>query len=94
MTNRKTTFVTRDSKYQMVYTPQRKISDLSTRLASFDLQKLCDRGDLGKAYVTINGYAHNYKPSKAFPLEQHINKIMQMLITDYTVSDWLIKRSK
>lgn len=88
MTNRKTTYVTKDRKYQMVYTPQRAYPNGTTRLASFDLQKLADRGDLGVAYVTINGYATNYTPSRAFPLETKINEVMQMLVTDYNVAEW------
>lgn len=72
----------------MIYTPQRQTSPSVTRLASFNLQKRCDRGDLGITYVTITSYAMNYTPSRAFPLEQQINKIMQMLVTDYNVAEW------
>lgn len=86
--NRKTTFVTTDAKYQMVYTPQRQTSPLVTKLASFDLQKRCDRGDLGISYITIKGYAHNFVPSRAFPLADHIEKVMQMLVTDYNAEQW------
>lgn len=86
MTNRKTTFVTPDLKYQMVYTPQRE-SGNTTYLAKFDLMKWCTtRDDLGDNYVTIHGYATNYKPSNVFPLDKKIEDVMQMLVTDYNAS--------
>jgi hypothetical protein len=54
--------------------------------------KYCDRGDLGKAYVSVHGYACNYKPSRAFPLEEKIESVMQMLVTDYNVEQWFEKQ--
>ncbi len=94
MTNRKTTFVTVDGKWQMVYTPQRQ-SGNTTRLASFDLQRWCTtRGDLGDAFITVNHYATHYKPSKAFPLDQQIEKVMHMLVTDYHAAEWFAKAGR
>lgn len=92
MINRKTTFVTADGKYQMIYTPQRETKTGKTWLASFNLQKWCTtRGDLGDAFVTVNQYATNYKPSRAFPLDEKIESVMQMLVTDYNAAEWFAK---
>lgn len=91
MVSRKTTYVTPDLKYQMVYTPQR-VYGRTTHLAKFELMKWCDtRGDLGDAYITIHGYTTNYKPSSAFPLQNKIEEVMQMLVTDYNVEEWFAK---
>lgn len=89
MTNKKMTFTTPDRKYQMIYTPQRETRAGKTWLASFNLQKWCTtRGDLGDAYITVNQYATHYKPSAAFPLDEKIESVMQMLVTDYNAAEW------
>jgi hypothetical protein len=94
MRNVKTTYYTLDVKWRMIYTPQRELDGRTTRLAGFDLQKRVTGDDLGERYVTVNGYAHNYKPAKAFPLDAHINEVMQMLVTDYNAEQWFKAQGK
>lgn len=93
--NKKMTFVNKDASYRMTYTPQRVYANGNTRLAKFDLEKyIADRGDLGAAWVLVNGMGTNYKPSRAFPLDGKITEVMNMLITDFNAAEWFAERDK
>lgn len=84
----KISYITRDGAYRLVYTPQRELSSGRTKLASFDLFKRIPLDDRGLEWVTAGGYATNYRPSRGFPLAPMVDKTMQMLVTDYAVSEW------